>query len=86
MNSNADGITVHPLLCPPPGMLIFVKTLTTKTITAFFVEPSDTTENIKAMIQDKEGIPPDQQRLIFHDDQHLFDIPKQLEDGHACMP
>lgn len=35
------------------------------------------------MIQDNEGIPPDQQRLIFHDDQHLFDIPKQLEDGHA---
>ena len=59
------------------GMKVFVKTLTGKTISVD-VEPDESIESVKAKIQEKEGVPVDQQRLIF--DGKQLDSLKNLSD------
>lgn len=68
--------TLHLILRVPTEMQIFIKTLNRKTI-SLTVSPRDTIDKVKADIQEREGMPPERQRLIYHG--------KLLEDGSKTL-
>jgi len=72
--SNDPRLDFKHIISPSKGMEIYVKTLTGKTIT-LSVQQYFTIEEVKGILQEKEGIPIDQQTMIF--------AGKQLEDGRT---
>eukprot|EP01039_Chlorochromonas_danica_P002926 gene2926-3193_t len=77
LERNKQSAALDKVLALRGGMQVFVKTLTGKTISVD-VEPDESIESLKAKIQEKEGVPPDQQRIIFGGKQ--LDNMKTLSD------
>lgn len=60
------------------SITVLIVTCTGKRISSLQVHPSHTVDNIKWLIQDKEGIPPDQQRLVFLDGKEIQQLMKKI--------